>query len=206
MFIQINKKEVSQPTKPTKAVKATRATNGKAQQKQDFNSDDKPLVAFAAKSRPPVKTNGVRKPLPMIVRKKASLTVKKKLSELTSFSTASSDSTSPFNFKSDGNETVQKSVPSKPPRGADSSRRNPNLEPVSQTKAASRAALRKKTDWSVSNNSSSKAKTGVISSLFTKNLDIPEVSKEHVDTKDEAVFSALSFSSLKIHKFLVRSS
>ena len=176
----------------------------KSQLQYDFETGDKPLISFASKSRPPVKTNGIRKPLPMVVRKKASLADKKKLSELRSFSSASTTY-----IKSDKKESVQDDSVLFLNNG-ESSRTNPNFVPVSQKFPTTKSASRKKSEWAVSDlnkkSSSNISKTGVISSLFSKNLDIPVVSKEHVESKDEAVFSSLSFSSLNIHRFLVRPS
>ena len=45
--------------------------------------------------------------------------------------------------------------------------------------------------------------TGIISSLFFKNHEIPSVTKDHVEATEENVFSSQSFSALKIHRFLV---
>nr|CAH0110851.1 unnamed protein product [Daphnia galeata] len=45
--------------------------------------------------------------------------------------------------------------------------------------------------------------TGLISSLFFKNPEIPSVTKDHVEAAEENVFSSQSFSALKIHRFLV---
>ena len=62
----------------------------------------------------------------------------------------------------------------------------------------------KKADWNVSeHNNSSTYNTGVISSLFLKNPEIPTITPDKVETTEEKVFSSLSFSTLNIHKHLV---
>ena len=159
----------------------------KAQLQHDFDTVDKPLITFAAKSRPPVKTNGIGKPFPMVMRKKASLAGKKKLSELNSLSSASN---ALADSQSDKKESVQ----------------DESVLFLHNSKP-SKSACCKKSEWAVSDlnkKSSNISQTGVISSLFSKNLDIPVISKENVELRDEAVFSSFSFSSLNIHRFLVR--
>ena len=128
----------------------------KFQLQHDFG--DKPLVSFVAKSRPPTQTNGIKRSLPIIVRKKASLADKKQLFQK-------------FQVQSVGE--------------------------------VSKSSTQKKSECPISK-SNKTSQTGVISSLFSRNLDIPAVSKKHVESKDESVFSSFSFSSLNIHKFLVK--
>jgi hypothetical protein len=66
----------------------------------------------------------------------------------------------------------------------------------------------KKSSWTVSKKSKISTAahhsiTGMISSLFMKNPEIPVMKKDNVESAQGNVFSAQSFGSFKIHKRLV---
>ena len=146
-----------------------------------------------------VKTDGVKKPAFLVVRKKASLLVKKKLTEVKSFSSTPTDVNKPTSSKQNGktNPMFKKLVPI----GARKPGSDTNFMPLSEKRVVKKPAPKKKADWAVSDQNS--YNTGVISSLFWKNPEIPVVTKDHVEATEENVFSLQSFSALNIHKYLV---
>ncbi len=151
-----------------------------------------------------VKADGVKKPAFLVVRKKASLLVKKKLAEVKNFSSTPRDFNKPtsniHNEKPNPSNMFKKLVPV----GARKPGSDTNFMPLSEKRIVKKPAPLKKSEWAVSNqNNSSSYNTGVISSLFWKNPEIPVVAKDTVEATEENVFSTLSFSTLNIHKYLV---
>jgi hypothetical protein len=152
-----------------------------------------------------VKSDGVKKPAFLVVRKKASLLQKKTLSEVKNFATTNPQSISKAADQQSSHKTEpQKTTPDDAGKfGAES-----NFKAVKPKKATKKSSSKRKSNWAVSDQSKSSTagynNTGIISSLFFKNPEIPEVTKDHVEATEENVFSSQSFSALKIHKYLVR--
>jgi len=171
---------------------------------QEYVKDTMPLVSFASKPQQTVKSDGVKKPAFLVVRKKASLLQKKKLSEVKNFSSTTPRSISKAtDQQSNHNTESQKLMPDDAGKfGADS-----NFKPVNQNKTIKKSLSKRKSNWAVSDQSKSSTagynNTGIISSLFFKNPEIPTLTKDHVEATEENVFSSQSFSALKIHKYLV---
>lgn len=164
---------------------------------QDYVNDRKPLVSFASKPRPTAKQDGVKKPAFLVVRKKASLLQKKKMCEVKSFSSTQPQPISSSEKSKHGTESKKLL-----PNDAEKSGAETNVMP--KKKVTRKAASKRKSDWAVSDQSKpSYNNTGIISSLFFKNPEIPSVTKDHVEATEENVFSSQSFSALKIHRFLV---
>lgn len=153
-------------------------------------ANNKPLVSFAARPRLKGKSDGVKKPAFRVVRRKASLSLKKKLTEVKNFNTTPLSSSKITTTPGSDDQTKPVNIPRKTNKpGADT-----NFMPVSKERVIKKYAPKAASSY---NN------TGVISSLFGKNPDIPTMTKEHVDITEENVFSSQSFSALKIHNFLV---
>lgn len=169
---------------------------------QEYVSNQKPLVSFAPKPRQTVKADGVKKPAFVVVRKKATHVKKKSLSELKSFSANLQPLASKKNNQSNSDSKPQK------PSHAENVQVDTTVIPTSQKKETRKTVSNnKKNNWAVSQQGGSSGgynNTGIISSLFFKNPEIPTVTKENVESTEENLFSSRSFSALNIHKYLVR--
>jgi hypothetical protein len=165
-------------------------------------------VSFASKPRLTNKSatdGGAKRPAFIVVRKKAAIQSKKKLTEVKSFisheNTAVKSSQITDSYVSKSVETLT-SVSGKKV-GVDT-----NFLPINSRSSVTRKSVTKKSTWTVSEKSKNSStnqhsNTGVISSLFMKNPEIPVMKKDNVESTQENVFSAQSFGSLKIHKHLV---
>lgn len=152
-----------------------------------------------------MKSDGVKKPAFLVVRKKASLLQKKTLSEVKNFSTTNPQSISKAADQQSSHKTEpQKTTPDDAGKfGAES-----DFKAVKPKKATKKSSSKRKSNWAISDQSKSSTagynNTGIISSLFFKNPEIPTVTKENVESTEENLFSSRSFSALNIHKYLVR--
>ena len=180
---------------------------------KDFLSDKVPIVSFASKPRLSKKsstsgsTDAPKRPAFIVVRKKATTQAKKKLSDVKSF-TSHENAAVNIIQNTDAGDVSNKPATETPPssiKKVDSDELN---FPHGKSKDISVApkSVAKKSTWTVSDqskNSAQHSNSGVISSLFLKNPEIPVVEKDNVETTKENVFSAQSFGSLNIHKHLV---
>lgn len=177
------------------------APKAKPMSHQEYVSNQKPLVSFAPKPRQTVKADGVKKPAFVVVRKKATHVKKKSLSELKSFSANLQPLSSKKNNQSNSDSKPQK------PSHAENVQVDTTVIPTSQKKETRKTVSNnKKNNWAVSQQGGSSGgynNTGIISSLFFKNPEIPTVTKENVESTEENLFSSRSFSALNIHKYLV---
>ncbi len=164
-----------------------------------------PLVSFASKPRQTVKSDGVKKPAFLVVRKKASLLQKKTLSEVKNFSSTNPQSI----YKASDQQSNHKTEPQKStPDDAGKLGAESHFKAVKPKIVTKKSSSKRKSNWAVSDQSKPSTagynNTGIISSLFFKNPEIPEITKDHVEATEENVFSSQRFSALKIHKYLVR--
>ena len=170
---------------------------------QDVGLGKKPLISFVSKPRLSKGSDGeVRKPTFRVLRKKVSLASKKSLSDVKILNPST-----PSTLK----KPTQISQPvnkASSPDDSSTAGQNANLVPVNPTRVVRKAPLKKKSKWAVTekgtkSSSNSASNTGVISSLFCKNPEIPVMSKDTIEATKENVFSSKGFSALNIHKHLV---
>lgn len=190
----------------------------------DFLSNKKPLISFVAKPKlrsNATDENGKKKPAYVVVRKKAALPIRKKLTEVISANSITEAKIKPsVQTSTQKNLSVVKSKPAKsleenestdqaPPKTVSFGKSSKTARSkLPNNKAERRTPLKKKPgNWTVSEKSGVRNTgfkfTGIISSLFIKNPDIPVVAKENVEATNEAVFSSRKFSDLNLHKHLV---
>ena len=165
-------------------------------------------MSFASKPRltnKSVTDGGTKRPAFIVVRKKAANQSKKKLTDVKSFTSHENTAVkSSQNTDSD----VSKPVEALPPLSGKEVSVDTDVLPIRGKSSVTRKSVPKKSIWTVSEQNKNSAapqysNTGVISSLFLKNPEIPVMKKDNVETTQENVFSAQSFGSLKIHRHLV---
>lgn len=157
-------------------------------------------MSFATKPRLTAKPDGIKKPAFLVVRKKASLLKKKNLSEVKSFSSTVQPPVSKKDDKSNNDNKLQKPAS----HVTEDLGVNTSVMLVNENRSVKKTASHKKKNTQQGGSSGGYNNTGIISSLFFKNPEIPTVTKDKVESTEEGVFSSRSFSALNIHKYLVR--